>query len=79
MNINIFTSKWNKTGKNVSVPQYELSVRVNYTGADSLSKNIERVALFPDCLLDLPLEYVKDRITDMLVDYATIKAGARDG
>ena len=79
MNINIFTSKWRKTGKNGSFPQYELSVRVNYTGADSLSKNIERVALFPDCLLDLPLEYVKDRITDMLVDYATIKAGARDG
>lgn len=70
--INIYTSGWKKTGRNVSVPQYEMTIRVDVDGREVL-----RTVQFPDCLLDLPVNYVKERITDMLIDYATIKAGAK--
>lgn len=76
-NVNIFTSKWKATGRKVSVPQFELGVRVNFTNADKVSRDVDRTVLFPDCLLDLPADYVKERITDMLVDYAAIKVGAK--
>ena len=71
-NINIYTSNWKKTGKSISVPQYEMTILVDRDG-----QKISRTVQFPDCLLDLPVDYVKERITDLLTDYATIKVGAK--
>ena len=71
-NINIYTSNWKKTGKNISVPQYEMTILVDMDG-----QKISRTVQFPDCLNDLPVLYVKERITDLLTDYATIKVGAK--
>ena len=61
-----------KTGLKAEVPQYELTIKVDFDG-----REVERTVLFPDILFDLPVPYVKERITDMLVDYATIKVGAK--
>ena len=71
-NINIYTSNWKKTGKNVSVPQYEMTILV-----DRDDQKISRVVKFPDCLFDPPVDYVKERITNPPTDYATTKVGAK--
>ena len=72
MNINIYTSNWKNTGKNISVPQYELTIKVDVDG-----REVSRVVQFPDILLDLLVDYVKEKITNLLTDYATIKVGAK--
>ena len=78
MNINLYTTNWNKTGTNVSIPQYSLNVKVIWSGNDGVMHEGERTALFPNVLLNLPVEYVKEKITDMLVDYAIQELEARE-
>ena len=71
-NINIYTSNWKKTGKIMTIPQYEMTILVDRDG-----REVSRTVQFPDCLFDLPAPYVKERITDLLTDYATIKVSAK--
>ena len=78
MNINLYTTQWAKTGNNVNVPQYSLNVRVIWTGNDGVTHEGERTALFPNVLANLPIDYLKEKMTEMLVNYALQELEARE-
>lgn len=68
--VNLFTSGWKATGTNVSVPQYELVVRFEWTAHDGTKHTGTRTIRFPNVLSQLPADYVKEKMTQMLIDYA---------
>ena len=70
MSVNIYTSDWRKTGAKVEVPQFEMKIRVQKGDRD-----IVRTVQFPDILFDLPAEYAKEKMTELLTDYVIKKVG----
>ena len=77
MNINLYTTQWKKIGANVSVPQYSLTVKVIWTGNDGVTHEGERTALFPNVLANLPAGYLKEKMSEILVEYALQELEAR--
>ncbi len=73
--VNVYTSNWRKTGANVQVPQYELTVRFQWVDAAGVSHEGERTARFPNVLAQMSAEYVAERMKGMLLDYARQELG----
>jgi len=68
--VNVYTSNWQATGVNVSVPQYMLTVRFQWIDQAGASHEGTRTVLFPNVLAQLPAVYVAERMTEMLLAYA---------
>jgi len=77
MNINLYTTNWIKTIRDIKTPQYSLDIKVIWTDSEGITHEGERTALFPNVLLNLPVDYVKEKMTDMLVDYVIQELEAR--
>ena len=73
--VNVWTSNWRATGGSVSVPQYELKVRVQWTDDDGTQHEQELTVRFPNVLAQMPTRYVAERMKDMLLDYARYALG----
>ena len=77
ININLFTTNWHATGTNVSVPQYSMEVRVLWIDSEGVEHEGTRTVLFPNVLNNLPPAHVKEKIEEMLIDYAIQELEAR--
>ena len=66
-NVNVTIGGWGKTGVSISTPQYEVTIGVQWTdNAGAKRQHSERV-LFPNILAQLPVEWVKEEMTDLLL------------
>lgn len=66
--VNLFTSKWKATGEKVAVPQYEISLRLDWTGSIGTKSSRTETVRFPDLLKNIPSERLQEIITDILVE-----------
>ena len=73
--VNVWTSDWRATGEKVQVPQYRFGIRVEWRTNKNVAKQHQRVALFPDDLLELvrdgdadDREWLEDRLRELLLD-----------
>ena len=49
-NVNVWTSGWQATGQSINVPQYELTIRVQWIDNAGEAHEREEAILFPNCL-----------------------------
>lgn len=65
--VNIFTSNWKTTGKNISVPQYSVDVTIQWV--DKLGVQQERIEtlLFPNALTRLGATNLKEWLLELLI------------
>lgn len=73
--VNVFIGGWKATGNNVQVPQYETTVRFQWTRNDGETRDNERTVRFPNVLNGIPAARLKDYIEDILLREARILAG----
>lgn len=73
--VNLFTSGWKATGASVAVPQFELTVRFEYTTEAGVVKSGARTVRFPNVLAQLPADVVAEKMTEMLIEWARRDVG----
>ncbi len=67
--VNVKTSNWKATGSNVSVPQYQLSIQVDWTDDAGANQSAQTTVLFPNILNQVPQAWLADDLKDLLVKY----------
>lgn len=73
--VNVFTGGWKATGNNVQVPQYETTIRFQWTRNNGTTGNQERTVRFPNALNGIPAARLKEYIEAILLNEARILAG----
>ena len=68
--VNIYTSNWKATGKNVSVPQYSIDVRFEATKDDGTKVDRTETLKFPNFLQNVGEEDLKEWLTDLVLHEA---------
>lgn len=76
--VNIWTGGWRATGNNVQVPQYETTIRFQWTRNDGTARDEERTVRFPNVLNGIPAARLKEYIEHILLAEARILAGVDD-
>ena len=66
--VNIITSGWRATGTNVQTPQFELIVQFDWVDNAGVARTGTRTITFPNVLAQLGNEYVKEKITEMILE-----------
>lgn len=69
-NVNVWTSEWCKTGRVMSVPQYSMKVRMQWTDDAGKVHDETKVVLYPDSLTEIALndaDWVNGVITETLM------------
>lgn len=64
--VNLFTSKWKKTGVNVSVPQYSVSVTINWIDNEGVAHTKSEVLKFPNFLTNVGADDLKEWLTELM-------------
>jgi len=64
--INLFTSNWKATGKNISVPQYSVDVTINWTADDGGSHTASETLRFPNFLQNVGAADLKEWLTELM-------------
>ena len=65
--VNVYTSNWKKTGKNISVPQYSVDVTINWVDNQGESHTRSETLKFPNFLSKVGAEDLKDWLTELLI------------
>jgi hypothetical protein len=65
--INLFTSNWKATGKNISVPQYSVDVTLNWIDDEGVSHTRSETLKFPNFLANVGAADLKEWLTELLV------------
>jgi hypothetical protein len=65
--VNIYTSRWKKTGVNVSVPQYSVDVTINFTRNDGTSATRTETLKFPNFLSKVGADDLKEWLTELML------------
>jgi len=73
--VNTWQSGWRATGTNVSVPQYEHVIRIQWVDDDGVSHDATRTVRFPNVLSGIPVRRLREYIEDILYREARILAG----
>ena len=73
--VNVWTSGWRATGTNVPVPQYEMTIRLEWVTDAGESREAQRTVRFPNVLAGIPARRLKAYVEDMLMAEARILAG----
>lgn len=73
--INLFTTNWRWTGNNVPTPQARVDVRLEWMGDDGQPHEWKGTLAFPNDLQDVPIAWVKDALTDLMIRAARVKLG----
>lgn len=73
--VNVWQSGWRATGTNVSVPQYEHKIRIQWTDDAGVSHEAERTVRFPNVLSGIPARRLRECIEAILYREARILAG----
>ena len=69
--LNLFTSNWQATGKNISVPQYSVNVQINWIDNEGLPHTASKTLLFPNFLSRVGAADLKEWLTDLMLREAT--------
>jgi len=64
--INLFTSNWKATGKNISVPQYSVDVTINWTADDGTPNTRSETLRFPNFLQNVGAADLKEWLTELM-------------
>ena len=73
--VNIFTSNWTATGKNISVPQYSVEVRFEWVSDDGTTNTRTETLKFPNFLSNVGGEDLKNWLTELLLREAMQRLG----
>ena len=79
MGVNLYLSNWHWTGSNVQVPQAQVDVEIHWTDADGQGHQWSGTATFPNDLQDVPVEWLKEVLEDLMIRAARKKLGVDDG
>lgn len=66
-NVNIMLSGWRATGSNVSTPQYEQTVQVQWTDDAGVKHTQSQLVRFPNVLAQVPAAWAIEEINDLIV------------
>lgn len=73
--VNLFTSNWKKTGVNVSVPQYSVSVTINWVDNAGVSHTKSETLKFPNFLQNVGAADLKEWLTALMISEARQRLG----
>lgn len=65
--VNIYTTNWRATGKNISVPQYSVNVTIMWTDKLGVQKERSETLLFPNFLQTVGAADLKEWLTDLMI------------
>jgi hypothetical protein len=65
--INLFTSNWKATGKNISVPQYSVDVTLNWIDDEGVSHTRSETLKFPNFLANVGAADLKEWLTELMI------------
>lgn len=65
--INLYTSGWKATGKNISVPQYSVTVTLNWLDEAGVRQSRTETLLFPNVLTNVGAADIKEWLTDLMI------------
>jgi|WetSurMetagenome_2_1015567.scaffolds.fasta_scaffold91933_2 hypothetical protein len=65
--VNINLSNWRATGANVQVPQYEITIDIEWHDDSGTLHNQSRTVQFPNFLTQLPTSWVGEKIKELLI------------
>lgn len=74
----IFYTNWQETSSNISIPQYSLHIKVQWTDDDGNSHEHEGDYLFPNVLVDMPLKVRRRYAEEMMTAKARVTLGIDD-
>lgn len=73
--INLYTSNWHATGKNISVPQYSVDVTINWITNDGIARTASETLRFPNFLSKVGAADLKEWLTEMMIQEARQRLG----
>ncbi len=73
--VNVYTSNWKKTGKNISVPQYSVDVTVNWVDNQGESHTRSETLKFPNFLSNVGAADLKEWLTELMIREARERLG----
>ena len=73
--INVYTSNWHATAKNISVPQYSVDVRIDWIDNNGISQTRSETLLFPNFLSRVGAADLKEWLTDLMLREAQQRLG----
>lgn len=65
--VNLFTSNWKATGKNISVPQYTVDVTINWIDNAGVSRTRSETLKFPNFLQTVGAADLKEWLTELMI------------
>lgn len=65
--VNLFTSNWQATGKNISVPQYSVNVTLNWIDSEGLPHTRSETLKFPNFLQNVGAADLKEWLTELMI------------
>ena len=77
-NVNLWIQNWRWTGVNVQTPQAKVDLTLQWTAADGTPKSWSGTATFPNDLQLVPVEWVKEEMTDLLLRAVRKRLGMDD-
>lgn len=73
--VNLYTSNWKATGKNINVPQYSVDVTINWIDNDGVAHTRNETLLFPNFLQNVGAADLKEWLTDLMIREAMERLG----
>ena len=73
--VNLYTSNWQATGKNISVPQYNVNVTINWLDNEGVRQTRTETLLFPNFLSRVGAADLKEWLTDLMIREARQRLG----
>lgn len=77
-NVNLFVRNWQWTGSNVQTPQATADVELHWTANDGSAQVWSGTVTFPNDLQLVPVAWVKEELTDLIVRAARKRLGIDD-
>lgn len=65
--INIYTDGWKATGKNIGVPQYDITTTINWIDSYGIAHTRTETLRFPNFLQTVSANDLKDWMTEMML------------
>lgn len=65
--VNLFTSNWQATGKNISVPQYSVAVQLDWIDNAGVSHTRSETLKFPNFLANVGAADLKEWLTELMI------------
>ena len=73
--VNLFVNNWKKTGVKVSVPQYSVSVTINWTDNEGESHSRSETLKFPNFLTNVGADDLKEWLSELMIREARQRLG----